>query len=281
VEIHKQVEAELAKRSHFCQKLIKKLSGRVQELEEELDHSKLGGNTTTENNNNKTNPDQVGNTSRHVKKETYIQEDRNKDELISFLEKNLENAEKRLAKLHNDYDILKNDYSYLESKLENANRKYGNLSSLLKDNLDMVLKGKPLDIDPNNRAVKKLDLNELKDKSLDELNSNQKETLLIILLEQAKPFLSRENLETRLRHVELVDSNSPNRSIEDLNLPKINERMSQSSTETKIEQNKFHGVPLEISTKIVRSNLRDWGKPVATIQNSKNPRLKYRVDGGK
>ena len=29
VEIHKQVEAELAKRSHFCQKLIKKLSARI------------------------------------------------------------------------------------------------------------------------------------------------------------------------------------------------------------------------------------------------------------
>ena len=29
VEIHKQVEAELAKRSHFCQKLIKKLSTRI------------------------------------------------------------------------------------------------------------------------------------------------------------------------------------------------------------------------------------------------------------
>jgi len=35
VEIHKQVEQELAKRSHFSQKLIKKLSSKIKELEEE------------------------------------------------------------------------------------------------------------------------------------------------------------------------------------------------------------------------------------------------------
>jgi vacuolar-type H+-ATPase subunit I/STV1 len=35
VEIHKQVETELAKRSHFCEKLIGKLKRRTQELEEE------------------------------------------------------------------------------------------------------------------------------------------------------------------------------------------------------------------------------------------------------
>jgi hypothetical protein len=35
VEIHKQVEGELAKRSHFCQKLIKKLRKRIRTVEEE------------------------------------------------------------------------------------------------------------------------------------------------------------------------------------------------------------------------------------------------------
>lgn len=40
VEIHKQVEQELAKRSHFSQKLIKKLSAKIKELEEESDNLK-------------------------------------------------------------------------------------------------------------------------------------------------------------------------------------------------------------------------------------------------
>jgi len=35
VEIHKQVEAELAKRSHYAQTLIKKMSERIKELETE------------------------------------------------------------------------------------------------------------------------------------------------------------------------------------------------------------------------------------------------------
>lgn len=35
VEIHKQVETELAKRSHFCEKLITKLKKRLNEIEEE------------------------------------------------------------------------------------------------------------------------------------------------------------------------------------------------------------------------------------------------------
>lgn len=35
IEIHKDIEKELAKRSHFCQKVIKKQKIQVKELEEE------------------------------------------------------------------------------------------------------------------------------------------------------------------------------------------------------------------------------------------------------
>ena len=34
IEIHKDVEKELAKRSHFCQKVIKKLKNEVATLED-------------------------------------------------------------------------------------------------------------------------------------------------------------------------------------------------------------------------------------------------------
>ena len=33
IQIHKEVEKELAKRSHFCQKVIKKLKVKAEELE--------------------------------------------------------------------------------------------------------------------------------------------------------------------------------------------------------------------------------------------------------
>ena len=40
VMIHKEVEAELAKRSHFSQKLIKKLSEKIKEIEQgKMDYS--------------------------------------------------------------------------------------------------------------------------------------------------------------------------------------------------------------------------------------------------
>jgi len=35
IEIHKEVEKELAKRSHFCQKVIKRLKQQVKDLEQE------------------------------------------------------------------------------------------------------------------------------------------------------------------------------------------------------------------------------------------------------
>lgn len=35
IQIHKEMEKELAKRSHFCQKVIKKLKEQVRQLEEQ------------------------------------------------------------------------------------------------------------------------------------------------------------------------------------------------------------------------------------------------------
>ena len=35
IQIHKEVEKELAKRSHFCQKVIKRLKGQVKDMETE------------------------------------------------------------------------------------------------------------------------------------------------------------------------------------------------------------------------------------------------------
>lgn len=40
IEIHKQVENELAKRSHFCQKVIKKLNVKIKELKDQLQEAK-------------------------------------------------------------------------------------------------------------------------------------------------------------------------------------------------------------------------------------------------
>jgi len=86
VEIHKQVEQELAKRSHFLQKLVKKLSARTKELEDE--------NESLQKNENQ---NQSMSQSKDMQRE-----ERNKEEIIQVLEDKLESVEKKLARLQND-----------------------------------------------------------------------------------------------------------------------------------------------------------------------------------
>jgi len=87
------------------------------------------------------------------------------------LEKNLENTEKKLAKLQNDYDILKNEHEYLEVKLDAATEKFANAATLIKENLDLIMNGQIVS-EENNDIAKKLvlDLNEIKNKPFDELD---------------------------------------------------------------------------------------------------------------
>jgi len=260
VEIHKQVEAELAKRSHYAQSLIKKMSERIKELETE---------------SAKRDPESANSPS--IPQEGFG--DKNRDELITFLEKNLESTEKKLAKLQNDYDILKNEYDFMEVKLEASNNKFTNAAILLKENLDMLMYGESQN-DENLEAARKvaLDLSEIKGKAIEELDPLQKQMLLTALLEQIKPYLNKKNLANRLYEVDKNEiTGSPTKSgplDTNLQLPNLYEK----SLEAKLDQNKFHDVPLEVSARIVRSNLREWGKPVSmpAINGSKG-RYKYKL----
>jgi hypothetical protein len=84
VEIHKQVEQELVKRSHFGQKLVKSLTTKVKKLEEEL-KSKGDGRM------------------RIASEEANEDSEHKKTEIIHALEKNIEIMEKKFSKLQNDY----------------------------------------------------------------------------------------------------------------------------------------------------------------------------------
>jgi len=262
VEIHKQVEAELAKRSHYAQTLIKKMSERIKELETE----NISLKSSEVKNSNPDQEDGAGG-------------DKNKEELITFLEKNLESTERRLAKLQNDYDILKNEYDFMELKIEASNNKFANAALLLKDNLDQLLYVENPDQEGVESAKRlALDLSEIKGKQIEDLDTFQKQMLLNILLEQIKPYLNKKMLANHLYEIEKGEQfNYNNRSgaLESgSQLPNIYEK----SMENKFDQNKFHDVPLEVSARIVRSNLRDWGKPVSmpAVNNNKG-RYKYKL----
>jgi hypothetical protein len=80
IEIHKQVEAELAKRSHYCQKIIKKLNGKIKELEDDLVNSKRVSNMEHDD--------------LDIKQDSKMSE-----ELVRFLENKLEESMSRLAQV--------------------------------------------------------------------------------------------------------------------------------------------------------------------------------------
>lgn len=80
IEIHKQVESEFAKRSHYCQKIIKKLNAKIKELEDELINSKRQSNYDHDDLDLK-------------------QDSKMSEELVRFLENKLEESMSRLAQV--------------------------------------------------------------------------------------------------------------------------------------------------------------------------------------
>eukprot|EP00356_Strombidium_inclinatum_P006937 CAMPEP_0170510228 /NCGR_PEP_ID=MMETSP0208-20121228/65657_1 /TAXON_ID=197538 /ORGANISM="Strombidium inclinatum, Strain S3" /LENGTH=175 /DNA_ID=CAMNT_0010793677 /DNA_START=51 /DNA_END=578 /DNA_ORIENTATION=- len=89
INIHKEIEKELAKRSHFCQKVIKKLKDKAQDL----DHEK--GLYKSEE------------PPKPIEPEGKKQND---EEMINFLETKLEQIEKQLKTTHSTYEQLQTDY---------------------------------------------------------------------------------------------------------------------------------------------------------------------------
>ena len=84
IEIHKQVENELAKRSHFCQKVIKKLQEKIKTLKSERDEAKAGSKSNKKDDAKK----------------------KNQEELIHFLESKIDEIEKKLHTTQKEYEAL-------------------------------------------------------------------------------------------------------------------------------------------------------------------------------
>lgn len=95
------------------------------------------------------------------------------------------------------------------------------------------------------------------------------EAVVHLLLEQIRPLMSviyrltqKKNLvsfpDTRNINVSLVEEPAK----EPINLPKISSQYESMVEGEKKKQNRFKDVPLDISTKIVRSDLRGWGQRV-------------------
>ena len=173
IEIHKQVENELAKRSHFCQKVIKKLKQKIKELADDIENAKK--KTTT-----KTKPNQ----------KTDKWDEKNKEELISFLESKLEEIEKKLDNTQNKYEVLKKKYKILIEKLYKSREKYKRTALLLTDYLDDLLNSSENVLSSDQDMH--LNLDEIKEAKvpIKELEAKDKIALILVLLKQLQPYLS-------------------------------------------------------------------------------------------
>mmetsp|Transcript_15060 Transcript_15060/g.13215 ORF Transcript_15060/g.13215 Transcript_15060/m.13215 type:complete len:437 (+) Transcript_15060:258-1568(+) len=172
IEIHKQVENELAKRSHFCQKVIKKLRSKLKELAEEISNAKKNKNPKTKTKNN----DKWDGTK--------------KEELIGFLESKLEEIRKRLENTQNKYDGLKKRYILLYEKLKHSREKYRRTVLLLTDYLDELLNSSEQVLSTDQDMH--LNLDEIKEANVDikDMEAKDKIALILVLLKQLQPYIT-------------------------------------------------------------------------------------------
>jgi len=174
IEIHKQVENELAKRSHFCQKVIKKLRQKMKELTEDIQNAKKSN--SEKGKKAKTKDDKM---------------DNNKNEkLIHLLESNLAEIQKRLENTQSKYEQLKSKYSLLLEKLSKSREKYRRTALLLTDYLDELLNSSENVLSSDQDMH--LNLDEIKEAKvpIKDLQSKDKIALILILLKQLQPYLS-------------------------------------------------------------------------------------------
>lgn len=105
IDIHKEVEKELAKRSHFCQKVIKRLRSEIKEFED--------ANSKTQNQASIHSPQRIGSKTMREKNNNnvYLSDElKSAEELVQFLEGKLEAHEKNLVLRQNEYEQLQNEY---------------------------------------------------------------------------------------------------------------------------------------------------------------------------
>lgn len=171
INIHKEVEKELAKRSHFCQKVIQRLKGQTEDLEEQKKKYTHG-----DPNNEK---------KERVNSATY-KEAQNDEELINFLEQKLETIEKQLKATQQQYESLQVDYASLQEKLNQGREKYKRAALLMTEFLHDILTDRDnvlTDLGSAGTAMK-VYLDHVRETPLDQLDNDDKRRLVFILLKQ-------------------------------------------------------------------------------------------------
>eukprot|EP00826_Nyctotherus_ovalis_P052099 TRINITY_DN6564_c0_g1_i2.p1 TRINITY_DN6564_c0_g1~~TRINITY_DN6564_c0_g1_i2.p1 ORF type:complete len:277 (-),score=110.33 TRINITY_DN6564_c0_g1_i2:514-1344(-) len=118
LEIHKQVETELAKQSQSFQRQLKAYTSKAKEAVPEIKNEKI---------------------NEPIKEKTK----EGNDELIMFLEDKLEESEKKYAAFQSDYEALHSNYLKQQRAIEKMRDKYSKAALLLVEFLDNILNATP------------------------------------------------------------------------------------------------------------------------------------------
>ena len=124
IEIHQQVETELAKRSQLSQKAVKNLNDKLKACEQGTGAKEEQGATSP------------APAAKERSKEA-------SDELITFLETKLDESEKKYAAFQNEYEVLHADYEKMQQTIEKMKDKYSKAALLLTEFLDNLLSSTP------------------------------------------------------------------------------------------------------------------------------------------
>lgn len=246
IEIHKELESELAKRSHYCQKVIQKLNNKIKDLEHSLAANK-----------------------RDLKSDRSEQESkgnsRTKDELTRYLENKLEESMNRLARVQLEHNLLQSKLKESTERTSEKQEKYGTVARLLSDYLTQLQT-------PHNEEVT-LNLHRLTTTPIEQLSSSDKGSLVTLLLKHLQPYISPSNLAIpAVTSINIITSPL----IQDENaVRKV--PMISVGVQTSFALGTFDLPKLEIDAELVKGPVRPWG-PKAKLSQSRDSALRKRVN---
>lgn len=161
IELHKQIEKQLAKRAHQSQGVIKELKQKSEALETEL-------------------------------KQLLSFQQRNMVEgdqatLVEFLESKLEQIDSKLQASQQEYERMQSDCLQVQDKLNISKEKYKRSALLLVELLnDMLQQQTSILSQDNDVNMEKIDF--------EEMSREQKRQIMFKLLKQLQPYISAGNL---------------------------------------------------------------------------------------
>lgn len=174
------IEKELAKRSHYFQKVIKRYKKQVTDLERARDATNSTG----------AKPAVAGLGSgkgRNQQQQYATQAEKPNDDLIQFLEQKLEDIEKKLSRTQNETELLQSEYLDLQGKMSMSREKYKRAALLMTEFLDNLLTAAPSILEAEAGLIGQefgLDLDRIKATAFEDLEKDDKVAIVLTLLKQ-------------------------------------------------------------------------------------------------